>query len=110
MLKNAKNYNYKLPTINAGFKEYTTNNNSIIIIGANGSGKSKLGAWIEGEDLLDVHRIGAQRNLNFQENIPLSNYECSRNRIFYGTDNEYEIRNKDKRYRWDLEKLTPLNF
>lgn len=104
MLKNAKNYNYKLPTINAGFKEYTTNNNSIIIIGANGSGKSKLGAWIEGEDLLDVHRIGAQRNLNFQENIPLSNYECSRNRNFYGTDNEYEIRNKDKRYRWDFGK------
>lgn len=104
MLKNARSYKYKLPTINGGSKEYNTINNSIIIIGANGSGKSKLGAWIEGEDPLDVHRIGAQRNLNFQKNIPLSNYEYSRNRIFYGTDNEYEIQNKDKRYRWDFGK------
>ncbi|WP_297687512.1 DUF4435 domain-containing protein [uncultured Anaerococcus sp.] len=99
-----KSYKYKLPKTNGGIEEHTTNNNSIIIIGANGSGKSKLGAWIEGEDPLDVHRIGAQRNLNFQENIPLNNLECSRNRIFYGTDIEYEIKNKDKRYRWDFGK------
>lgn len=104
MLKNAKNYNYKLPTINGGFKEYTTNNNSIIIIGANGSGKSKLGAWIEEEDPLEVHRIGAQRNLNFEENIPLSNYNYAKNRIFFGTDNEYDIQNKDKGSRWDYGK------
>lgn len=104
MFKNLKSYKYKLPTINGESKEHATNSNSIIIIGANGSGKSKLGAWIEGQDPLDVHRIGAQRNLNFQENIPLSNYEYSRNRIFYGTDLESEIQNKDKRYRWDFGK------
>ena len=104
MLKNLKSYKYKLPTINGESKEHTTNNNSIIIIGANGSGKSKLGAWIEGKDLLDVHRIGAQRNLNFQENIPLSNYDYAKNKIFFGTDNEYDIQNKDKRSRWDYGK------
>ena len=104
MLKNLKSYKYKLPKTNGGIEEHTTNNNSVIIIGANGSGKSKLGAWIEEEDPLEVHRIGAQRNLNFQKNIPLSNYEYSRNKIFYGTNNEYEIQNKDKRYRWDFGK------
>jgi len=103
-LKNLKSYKYKLPKTNGGIEEHTTNNNSVIIIGANGSGKSKLGAWIEEEDPLEVHRIGAQRNLNFQKNIPLSNYEYSRNKIFYGTNNEYEIQNKDKRYRWDFGK------
>lgn len=104
MLKNLKSYKYKLPTINGESKEHTTNNNSIIIIGANGSGKSKLGAWIEGEDPLEVHRIGAQRNLNFKENIPLSNYDYAKNRIFFGTDNEHDIQNKDKRSRWDYGK------
>ncbi|KXO15531.1 hypothetical protein HMPREF3189_01329 [Clostridiales bacterium KA00134] len=104
MLKNLKSYKYKLPTINGESKEHTTNNNSIIIIGANGSGKSKLGAWIEEEDPLEVHRIGAQRNLNFKENIPLSNYDYAKNRIFFGTDNEYEIQNKDKGSRWDYGK------
>ena len=104
MLKNLKSYKYKLPTINGESKEHTTNNNSIIIIGANGSGKSKLGAWIEGEDPLEVHRIGAQRNLNFKENIPLSNYDYAKNRIFFGTDNEHDILNKDKRSRWDYGK------
>ena len=34
--------------------------NSVVIIGANGSGKSKLGAWIEKQDRVTVHRIGAQ--------------------------------------------------
>ncbi|EEB36610.1 hypothetical protein ANHYDRO_00552 [Anaerococcus hydrogenalis DSM 7454] len=104
MLKNLKIYKYKLPTINGESKEHTTNNNSIIIIGANGSGKSKLGAWIEEEDPLEVHRIGAQRNLNFKENIPLSNYDYAKNRIFFGTDNEYDIQNKDKGSRWDYGK------
>ena len=104
MLKNLKSYKYKLPKTNGGIEEHIINNNSVIIIGANGSGKSKLGAWIEGEDPLDIHRIGAQRNLNFPENIPLNNLEYSRNRIFYGTDIEYEIQNKDKRYRWDFGK------
>lgn len=59
MLKNARNYKYKLPTINGGSKEYITITNSIIIIGENGSGKSKLGAWIEDQDTDIVHRIGA---------------------------------------------------
>ncbi len=37
-------YSYNLPDENNNPVPYTTNNNSIIIIGANGSGKSKLGA------------------------------------------------------------------
>lgn len=110
MLKNARSYKYKLPTINGGSKEYNTINNSIIIIGANGSGKSKLGAWIEGEDPLDVHRIGAQRNLNFQKNIPLSNYEYSRNRIFMVPIMSMKFKIKIRDTDGILGKLTPLNF
>lgn len=101
MLENVKSYKYKLPTINGGSKEYTTNNNSIIIIGANGSGKSKLGAWIEDQDLDIVHRIGAQRNLNFKPNLQLSNYDDAKNKIIYGTNNEDAVKRRDKGFRWD---------
>ena len=66
-------FKYYLPD-GDGRKEYYTEFNSVIIIGANGSGKSKLGAWIEQQDMENIHRIGAQRNLNFKENIPLKSY------------------------------------
>ncbi|WP_296113388.1 DUF4435 domain-containing protein [uncultured Anaerococcus sp.] len=101
MIENAKSYNYKLPTINSKSKKHTTNNNSIIIVGANGSGKSKLGAWIEDQDSDIVHRIGAQRNLNFKPNLQLSNYDDAKNKIIYGTDNEDMVKRRDKGYRWD---------
>lgn len=51
---------YYLPK-NGQKEQYSTENNALIIIGANGSGKSKLGAWIEKQNLENTHRIGAQR-------------------------------------------------
>lgn len=104
MLKNLKSYNYKLPKNNGGIEENTINNNSIIIIGANGSGKSKLGAWIEDQDQDIVHRIGAQRKLNFKSNLSLSNYDYAKNKIIYGTDDEDTIKRHNKGFRWDWGK------
>lgn len=104
MLKNLKSYKYKLPKTNGGIEEHTINNNSIIIIGANGSGKSKLGAWIEDQDQDIVHRIGAQRKLNFKSNLSLSNYDYAKNKIIYGTDDEDTIKRHNKGFRWDWGK------
>lgn len=47
-------YTYYLPDSNSAPQPYETPVNSIIIIGANGSGKSKLGAWIESHDFEGV--------------------------------------------------------
>lgn len=66
----AKKYVYYLPGENNSAKEFEASVNSLIIIGANGSGKSKLGAWMERQNGEDVHRIGAQRSLNFSEHVP----------------------------------------
>ena len=65
-------YTYCLPNENNEEESHTTSVNSLIIIGANGSGKSKLGAWIEQQDGDRIHRVGAQRSLNFSEYIPQS--------------------------------------
>ena len=52
-------YKYILPNVDNQPVEYSTETNSVIIIGANGSGKTRLGVWIEKNSLSVTHRIGA---------------------------------------------------
>lgn len=54
-----------LPSKESDSISYKTDTNSIIIIGANGSGKSRIGYWLEKVNPEKVHRIVAQRSLNF---------------------------------------------
>lgn len=95
-------FKYWLPNTTGEKEEFETNARSLIIIGANGSGKSKLGAWIEQQDYDQVHRIGAQRNLNFNENISLKSYSQAEDFVFFGTDDKTQHANKT--YRWDWGK------
>lgn len=99
-------FTYWLPDEQGQKKEYETRNNSVIIVGANGSGKSKLGAWMEQHDFENIHRIGAQRNLNFNEDIALKSYSQAENYVFFGTNDADIIRRKDKGCRWDWGKYT----
>ncbi|QGS28301.1 AAA family ATPase [Cupriavidus metallidurans] len=48
---------------------------SIVVVGANGAGKTRLGTWIEfsGPDQRRVHRVAAQRALSFPPNISPTN-------------------------------------
>lgn len=62
--------------------------NSVIFIGSNGAGKSRLGAWIERKGKDYIHRIGAQRSLNFQENIPIKSYKESEDLVMFGISNQ----------------------
>lgn len=104
-MNNSKVYKYKLP-LNDQI-EYSTSNNSLIIIGANGSGKSKLGAWIEQQDMEKVHRIGAQRSLNFGDFIELKSREQAENSLLYGVDNiENNNSYRKKLVRWDYGEFT----
>lgn len=100
-----KSFTYWLPDENGERQEHSTKHNSIVIIGANGSGKSKLGAWIEEIDSNGTHRIAAQRKLNFKENIPLKNYEEAENIVRYGTATLQP--NLNKLYRWTTNNETP---
>lgn len=79
-------YKYWLPDINGNRIEKVSASNAVILIGANGAGKSHLGAWIEQQDLPNVHRIGAQRNLNFKDNIALKSFSQAEDLVLYGND------------------------
>lgn len=107
-MNNTKEYKYKLPLKDQ--IEYSTSNNSLIIIGANGSGKSKLGAWIEQQDMENVHRIGAQRSLNFGDFIELKSREQAENRLLYGVDKieNNNLFGKHRRWSWGQNFTTQL--
>lgn len=82
--------------------ECGTNINSVIIIGANGSGKSKLGAWIEQSNPSITHRIGAQRSLIFGSYIKQMSYEQATHKLLSGTDTP--TTDHKQRWNWDGEK------
>lgn len=99
-------FKYWLPNEQGKAIEYGVNNNSIIIIGANGSGKSKLGAWMEKQDMANTHRVGAQRSLSFGEFIQLKSFEQAENLLLFGQEN-VEIR-KNNRWNWGKSFTTQL--
>lgn len=101
-------YTYYLPDSNGAPQQHQTSVNSVIIIGANGSGKSKLGAWIEEHDFEGVHRIAAQRNINFSERIPLKSYEEAESTVFYGSADDSSRRKKGPRWAWGKNYTTTL--
>ena len=76
-----KIYNYILPDENNNPVSKETKCNSIIIIGANGSGKTRLGAWIEKNMIDETHRISAQRALTFGTYIKQKSYEQAINLV-----------------------------
>ena len=97
-----KSYRYILPDENNQIKQYETNRHSLIIIGANGAGKSQLGAWMEKKSPSAIHRIGAQRSLSFGNYIKQMSYEQASNLVLYG--NERGKTNHNERWKWDGEK------
>jgi ABC-type lipoprotein export system ATPase subunit len=77
---------------------------SLVIIGANGSGKSKLGSWIEDKINAEaVKRISGQRALVIPENVPLKSVEQSFNEVAYG-----HATNKNRNNRWGQGKTSTL--
>lgn len=55
----------------SGVEDLTLESNSLVIVGANGSGKSRLADWIDRYHLQghQVHRILAQRNFTIEDTI-----------------------------------------
>lgn len=76
---------------------------SIIIIGANGSGKSRFCGKVENLNEQKVHRIAAQKNLVFEKQYSLSSYEDAKRNIFYG-ENSDGTGGKGHRWGWNEDE------
>jgi energy-coupling factor transporter ATP-binding protein EcfA2 len=80
---------------------------SILFIGANGSGKTRLGTWIELEKKQNrkVHRISAQKSLAMPDSTtPMSIEIAERNLLFGHTEREDLV----SHYRWGQKPATSL--
>lgn len=93
-----------------GANETIRNENNIVIIGANGSGKTRLGAWIENtlQNNLSVHRISAQRALNIPEYATVKNLEQAEKGLFYGREDQHGNVNQKRGSRWGHNPETHL--
>ncbi len=73
---------------------------TIVIVGANGSGKSRFGAWLENHSGGDrqTHRISAQRALTFDVNVSQLPIDSARTSFLYGNSTHGKP-HKDQ-FRW----------
>jgi ABC-type lipoprotein export system ATPase subunit len=70
---------------------------SVVIIGANGSGKTRLGAWLEftSSQKSAVRRIGAQKSLGFPENVSPIALQDAISSLDIGIDAQQYIASRD---------------
>ena len=85
-------YSLILPKAIGGTAEVTSNQ-CILLIGANGSGKTRLGAWIEMMSTQSklVHRLSAQKSLSMPDTTtPVSIERAKRDLLFGNADTPLE--------------------
>lgn len=93
----------------------------IVVIGANGSGKTRFGSKIEEEYLDNTLRISAQKSLAMPKHVSPKSRDIALNEFWYGQDNDntdWLIRHGKLHGRWsrdfnvslldDFEKLLVL--
>jgi len=83
---------------------------NIVIIGANGAGKTRMGAWIETHqpDGIMVHRISAQRALSIPDAADIRTLDVAEKGLFYGyAKPEANIAYKSG-HRWSQQAATSL--
>lgn len=82
----------------------------IVLIGANGSGKTRFGIWLEenNQNTIPVHRIGAQKALSIPEYAPLMNAEQAEKNLLLGRADEHASIGNKNSYRWGNAPATFL--
>lgn len=101
-------YTYQIPNADGKAQTVSTDSQAVVIVGANGSGKSKLGAWMEQNAPLKVHRIAAQRSLSFKEDIALKPYSQAEALVLYGSTDEGQKVSKGNRWDWGRGYTTKM--
>lgn len=86
--------------------------NQLVVIGANGSGKTRFGSKIEEFYLNQTHRISAQKSLTFPKEVSPKSIERAESEFRFGIYqenwNDDQYRNNKKNYRWQSDYNTTL--
>ncbi len=84
---------------------------NLVVVGANGAGKTRFGSWIEDNNLKHVHRISAQKSLNMPEFVSTKSKEIAEKDFLYGTHSssiEWQQKDGRKINRWKNNMNTSL--
>ncbi len=97
----------KLPDID-GNPPFVEGKTSVVLIGANGSGKTRMSVWIEkNNESFTVHRISAQKSLNMPTTTRPSDLDTSMANLLRGNVDKSNLAGKYY-YRWKMQPETHL--
>lgn len=94
----------------------------VVVVGANGSGKTRLGIWLEDNNQghMPVHRVGAQKALNMPDFAQVKNLEQAEKELYFGRSDQHASLGRKIHDRWggnpathllsDYDKLLALLF
>lgn len=93
----------KIPNLE-GRETYIEDKSSIVLIGANGAGKTRMSVWIdENNSEINIHRISAQKSLNMPQKVSPTEMQTAEEEFLYGTtnnDKNWLRQYGKKRSRW----------
>ena len=101
------------PKVAGTGNETVSDISSVVVVGANGSGKSQLGLWIERNNpAFEVHRITAQRALAIPFLVQPQPYDQAKSMVHYGSFepnwNEQQTKNNKIGQRFGDEPVGKL--
>lgn len=78
----------RIPNLD-GKEKYIENKSSIVLIGANGSGKTRMSVWIDDNNPeINIHRISAQKSLNLPQMVSPTEMQVAEEEFLYGMTND----------------------
>ena len=100
-----------LPPKKGEVENVKLNFEQLVVVGANGAGKTRFGSWIEENNYEKVHRISAQKSLSMPSSVSTTSIETAVEDLLYGM--HYEDKNWLKRHgrkssRWNHNLNTSL--
>jgi hypothetical protein len=104
-------YNLIFPARNGteGHESFQTTNN-IVFVGANGSGKTRMGVKLEEltQNQITVHRISAQKALNIPDYAVIKNVEQAEKELLFGRSDQHANNGQKVNSRWGKKPATFL--
>lgn len=104
-------YNIIFPNRNgAEGQETIQTENNIVLVGANGTGKTRFGVRIEEliQDQITIHRISAQKALNIPDYAQIKNLEQAEKDLIFGRSDMYANIHEKLNSRWGRKPATFL--
>lgn len=90
--------------------ERLENEGVVVIVGANGSGKTRLGAWLELDSphKTAAHRVSAQKSLDMPHSVSPKSVDAAEKELLYGYAAEGDLQRYKKNRRWKEKPSTVL--